>query len=84
LVYIETSGWNYQHWRDRFYPEEVKKRRWLQHYAERFRTVEINNTFYNLPEQKTFRKWKEATPEGFYLLGEGEPLYNAHEKAEGH
>src|SRR5215475_7880602 len=48
-VHIGCSGWNYEHWRGRFYPEEAPPKRWFELYAEAFDTVEINNIFYQLP-----------------------------------
>lgn len=62
---IGTSGYQYNHWKGRFYPEDVPKKDWFGFYAERFESVEINNTFYNLPKDDTFRQWREAAPEGF-------------------
>lgn len=62
---VGTSGYQYNHWRGRFYPEKLAKRRWFAHYAEHFDTVEINNTFYNLPNAETFDAWREQTPRGF-------------------
>lgn len=64
-IRIGTSGWYYDHWRGRFYPEKLPKSRWLQHYAERFDTVEINNTFYHLPKEQTMIGWHDKTPESF-------------------
>lgn len=62
---IGTSGWQYRHWRGTFYPEGVPQARWLEYYAPRFRTVEVNNAFYRLPEAKTFEDWKKRTPSDF-------------------
>ncbi len=64
-VHIGTSGWNYGHWKGSFYPEELNQEKWLDFYKSRFRTVEINNSFYNLPEKKTFRSWKETVQKDF-------------------
>jgi uncharacterized protein YecE (DUF72 family) len=55
----------YPHWRDCFYPRGLPSREWFQYYAERYDTVEINNTFYHLPEARTFDAWREQAPEGF-------------------
>jgi len=60
-----TSGWQYDHWKGVFYPQKLKKSKWFHHYASRFDTVEVNNTFYNLPEATTFDRWCEQAPEGF-------------------
>ena len=64
-VRIGCSGWNYAHWRGRLYPRGQPQRRWLELYAERFDTVEVNATFYRLPERDTVRTWSEETPAGF-------------------
>lgn len=65
MIRIGTSGWNYPHWRQSFYPKELTTARWLDYYSDRFDTVEINKTFYNLPEPEQFAAWREAVPEGF-------------------
>ena len=59
------SGWNYGHWRERVYPKGLPAKRWLEHYAGLFDTVEINNTFYRLPRETAVRGWVEQTPPGF-------------------
>lgn len=65
MIRIGCSGWNYRHWRGRFYPQELPVRRWYGHYAERFDTVEINASFYRLPKPETFAAWRDAAPAGF-------------------
>lgn len=64
-IHIGTSGWHYPHWVGPFYPEGLSKKNFLKYYADHFRTVEVNNTFYRLPEKKTFIDWEEAVPYGF-------------------
>jgi uncharacterized protein YecE (DUF72 family) len=64
LVHIGCSGWNYASWKDEFY-EGKPSRLWLQHYAQHFDTVEVNNTFYRLPLQTSVARWVEATPKNF-------------------
>jgi len=64
-VRIGTSGWNYRHWKGRFYPENLPMRRWLEFYAEHFDTVELNASFYRLPSEKTVKGWKTRTPADF-------------------
>ncbi|MEO8625315.1 MAG: DUF72 domain-containing protein [Candidatus Limnocylindrales bacterium] len=64
-VYIGTSGWQYRHWRDTFYPPGVPQRQWLEFYAARFATVESNAAFYRLPEKQTFTDWAARTPDDF-------------------
>jgi uncharacterized protein YecE (DUF72 family) len=65
-VRIGCSGWNYKHWREGvFYPPRCPQRLWLPYYAERFDTVEINNTFYRLPRPSAVANWVEQTPPDF-------------------
>ncbi len=64
-VHIGTSGWHYGHWRGPFYPPDLPESRFLEHYASRFGTAEINNSFYRLPEEKTLVRWRRETPRGF-------------------
>src|SRR3954454_17682740 len=59
---IGCSRWEYKHWRGDFYPLEIPRSRWFEHYAATFDTVEINNTFYRLPEEGTFAAWAERAP----------------------
>ena len=66
LVRIGLSGWNYAHWRDGvFYPPRLPASRWLDFYAKRFDTVEVNSTFYRLPRSNAVAHWLEQTPDGF-------------------
>jgi uncharacterized protein YecE (DUF72 family) len=62
---IGTSGWNYRHWREVLYPPGVAQRRWLEHYASEFDTVEVNATFYRLLPESAFEGWRTRTPEEF-------------------
>jgi len=64
IVRIGCSGWNYASWKDAFY-EGRPARLWLDHYARRFDTVEINNTFYRLPSRSAVEGWERTAPEGF-------------------
>ena len=64
-VRIGCSGWMYDDWRGRFYPEREPKRRWLELYAERFDTVEVNSTFYRLARRDAVAGWVAQTPVGF-------------------
>jgi uncharacterized protein YecE (DUF72 family) len=65
MLFVGTSGWQYRHWRRVFYPEKLHQRDWLPFFAERFQTVEVNNTFYNLPEKSVFERWRNDTPDDF-------------------
>jgi uncharacterized protein YecE (DUF72 family) len=64
-VVVGTSGYNYPEWRGTFYPEKFSTDKMLAYYAERFRTVEINYTFYRMPTEKLLAGWSAGTPEGF-------------------
>ena len=64
---IGTSGWQYRDWRGGLYPQGVPARRWLEHYAGRYQTVENNNTFYRLPPRETFEGWRDRTPDDFVM-----------------
>lgn len=65
MLYVGTSGWQYAHWKRVFYPEKLPQRLWLPYFAERFRTVEVNNTFYNLPPKSVFEHWRRTAPRDF-------------------
>ena len=64
-ILIGTSGWQFRHWRETFYPRSVAQREWLEYYAARFATVESNAAFYRLPERRTFEAWADRTPADF-------------------
>ena len=63
--YIGTSGWNYDHWREAFYPASLDSADWLGFYAERYPSVEINATFYRLPSDSSLDEWRETVPSDF-------------------
>jgi uncharacterized protein YecE (DUF72 family) len=62
---VGCSGWQYRHWRGTFYPADLPQHQWFDYYATRFDTVEVNNTFYRLPDESTFRAWRARAPRGF-------------------
>ena len=63
-IYIGTSGWSYEHWKENFYPQGLKSNLWLNFYSKAFSTVEVNTTFYHLPLGTTVQKWnKQVSPE---------------------
>jgi len=64
-IWVGTSGYNYPEWRGSFYPEKFPTANMLPYYAERFSTVEINYTFYRMPNAKTIAGWNAETPAGF-------------------
>src|SRR5947209_4800494 len=64
-VRIGCSGWMYDDWRGRLYPERAPKRRWLELYSQVFDTVEVNSTFYRLARREAVAAWVEQTPQTF-------------------
>jgi len=64
-VRIGCSGWSYPDWRGRFYDATLPQVAWFGHYATRFDTVEINNSFYQLPSRATVARWAAQAPPGF-------------------
>jgi uncharacterized protein YecE (DUF72 family) len=63
--YIGTSGWHYDHWRQLFYPDRLPKAKWLEFYSRHFTTVELNNSFYRLPSEEAFARWRDLSPANF-------------------
>lgn len=66
-IWVGTSGYNYPEWKGSFYPEKLPASQMLPYYAERLSTVEINYTYYRMPNAKTLEGWNIATPEHFRL-----------------
>jgi uncharacterized protein YecE (DUF72 family) len=64
-IRIGCSGWNYKDWRGRVSPEGLPARRWLEHYATLFDTVEVNSTFYRLARPQAVEQWLRQTPDDF-------------------
>ena len=64
-ILVGTSGYNYPEWRGTFYPEKFSTDKMLAYYAERFPTVEINYTFYRIPNEKLLAGWSAGTPDNF-------------------
>jgi uncharacterized protein YecE (DUF72 family) len=65
MIRVGTSGYSYPEWRGTFYAERFPTARMLAYYAERFDTVELNNTFYRMPTPKAIAGWAQETPAGF-------------------
>ena len=78
-IWIGTSGYNYPEWRGSFYPEKMKPAGMLPFYAAAFDSVEINYTFYRMPNAKTIEGWAAATPEDFRFVLKA-PKRITHEK----
>lgn len=65
---VGTSGWQYKEWKGSFYPDGLSTSAMLAYYAERFPTVEVNNTFYRLPKEDVLRGWAEQVPDHFRFV----------------
>ncbi|HET9939738.1 MAG TPA: DUF72 domain-containing protein [Candidatus Eisenbacteria bacterium] len=63
-----TSGWSYKEWKGHFYPEKLAAKDMLRYYAEHFPTVEVNNTFYRMPNLTTLEGWAAEVPEDFSFV----------------
>jgi uncharacterized protein YecE (DUF72 family) len=71
-VWIGTSGWVYKHWKNGvFYPEKFSADQQLAFYASRFQTVEVNYSFYRLPDRDVFEGWRNQTPREFLFAVKG-------------
>lgn len=81
--FIGTSGYNYPHWRGRFYPSGLPSKHWITYYADHFNSVELNVTFYRLPLTKTFEGWRERTPTGFSFSLKGSRFITHLKRLEG-
>ena len=64
-IYVGIGGWNFEAWRESFYPPDVPKARELEYASRQLTTIEINGTFYRTQRPSTFAKWREATPDEF-------------------
>ena len=64
-LYVGTSGYSYKEWKGSFYPEKIPARDMLRYYAERLSTVEINATFYRMPQPSMLENWKEQVAATF-------------------
>ena len=64
-IHIGTSGWHYDHWKGPFYPSNLPNSKMLSHYARHFKAVEINSSFYRLPDKKTWNDWHDTVPRSF-------------------
>ena len=78
-VLVGTSGYSYKEWKGAFYPTDLKAALMLRFYAERFATVEINNTFYKMPTPEVLARWAAEVPAGFRFVLKA-PRRITHEK----
>src|SRR5579859_3998846 len=67
-LYVGTSGYSYKEWKGTFYPEDLPEKKMLHYYGERFRTVEINNTFYRMPKPSVLEAWAAEVPGEFKFV----------------
>lgn len=70
-IFIGTSGYSYRHWKVIFYPKNLSSDRWLEYYVRYFKTVELNVTFYQLPQKSVFKSWYKRTPKNFLFVCKG-------------
>jgi uncharacterized protein YecE (DUF72 family) len=71
MIWVGTSGYQFDEWKGAFYPDDLPAKKMLAFYAERIGTVEINYTFYRMPTEKGLRQWAEQTPAGFRFALKG-------------
>lgn len=64
-LHVGTSGYSYKEWKGNFYPEDLPAKEMLSYYSRRLPAVEINNTFYRLPQPSMIENWKAQVPVGF-------------------
>ncbi|PYS63586.1 MAG: DUF72 domain-containing protein [Acidobacteria bacterium] len=64
-LHVGTSGYSYKEWKGNFYPEDLPAKEMLSYYSRRLPAVEINNTFYRLPQATMIENWKEQVPDEF-------------------
>src|SRR5262245_64391803 len=67
-LYVGTSGYCYNEWKRTFYPEDLPDKQMLRFYGERFRSVEINNTFYRMPKPSVLEGWAAEVPADFKFV----------------
>jgi len=67
-LYVGTSGYSYKEWKGTFYPEDMPEKQMLRFYGERFRSVEINNTFYRMPKASVLEAWANEVPANFKFV----------------
>jgi len=79
-LYVGTSGYSYKEWKGPFYPEDLPDKKMLQFYGERFRSVEINNTFYRMPKASVLEAWATEVPPDFKFVIKGPQRITHHER----
>jgi uncharacterized protein YecE (DUF72 family) len=64
-LHVGTMGWSYNFWKGVFYPEKLPSKQFLHYYASKLNSVEVDSTFYRMPQETTITEWKNQTPEDF-------------------
>ena len=82
-VIVGTSGYSYKEWKGTFYPSDLPAAKMLPFYAQHFGSVEINNTFYRMPDAKTIEKWASEVPDGFRFVLKAPQRITHHKKLAG-
>ena len=82
-VWVGTSGYSYQHWKEIFYPKGLAQSKWLEFYAQHFECVEINATFYRHFERHVFERWHDVTPVSFRFAIKGPKTITRDKRLEG-
>jgi len=70
-VFIGTSGYTYNHWKGRFYPENLPQNQTFKYYCKNFNTVEINSSFYHSFKKESYKRWRKDSPEDFKFFIKG-------------
>lgn len=78
-IHIGTSGWHYGHWEGPFYPANISSEKYLEYYSKFFHTVEINSSFYRMPDKETIRQWRDIVP-GKFIFSVKASRYITHMK----
>lgn len=82
-IRVGTSGYSYKEWKGTFYPDDLPAAKMLPFYGARFDSVEINNTFYRMPDAKMVAKWGEQVPDGFTFVLKAPQRITHHKKLVG-
>ena len=82
-LYVGTSGYSYKEWKGTFYPKDLPAKQMLRYYGERFRTVEINNTFYRMPTASVLEAWAERGSRRLQVRAQGAAADHARQAAQG-
>ena len=64
-IRVGVGGWNYEPWRETFYPQDLPQKRELEYASRQLTAIEINGTYYSTQKRESFAKWRDETPDGF-------------------